>query len=221
MVKTEEVEKIIGYKFKDKTLLSRALTHPSYSYENKTESYQNLEFLGDSILDFIAAEHLIKLYPDADEGELTKLRANVVSRDPLADVIDSHNLDEYILTGGYYNLSRKTRSDIFESIIAAIYLDSGLDEARNFIIRFLGDLMKGKRIDNDYKSRLFELATKENFNLEFVLKETSGVQHRPLFLYEVVINGEVKGVGEEHSKKAAQQEAARQAIKNYKLKITN
>ncbi|MGI6701457.1 MAG: ribonuclease III [Christensenellales bacterium] len=212
--KITEIQGIIGYKFNNKELLTRAFTHSSYSNENGGKSYQNMEFLGDSILDFIVAEHLIKLYPDADEGFLSKLRSNVVSKDPLADIVDSLNLDDYILTGGYNNLSRKTRSDIFESIIAAIYMDGGLEKAREFIIRFLGGLMKGKRVDNDYKSKLYELAAKRNYSLEFIHKDTTGPQHRPLFTYEVIINGEVCGKGMEHSKKAAQQEAARQALKN-------
>lgn len=209
----DAVEKIIGYIFIDKNLLIRALTHPSYSYENKTLSYQNMEFLGDSILDFIVAEHLISLFPNYDEGELTKYRADVVAKDPLADVIDNAGLDEYILLGNGTIASRKTRSDIFESITAAIYLDSNLISAKNFVIRFLGEMMKGNRIDNDYKSRLFEIAGRFDFRVDFVLLNTSGPQHHPQFSYEVQIDGTVMGYGEDFTKREAQQEAARMAIK--------
>jgi ribonuclease-3 len=212
----ETIEHIIGYKFKNKSLLSRALVHPSYGNERGLETYQNLEFLGDSILDFIVAEHLIKLYPKADEGELTKQRAAVVSRDPLADVIDSSGLDDYIQVGPNCNPSRKTRSDVFESIVAAIYNDSGLNEARKFIIRFLGEQMKGKKFENDYKSALYELAAKLDMDVEFKHLDTFGPAHRPTFSYEVRLNGETMGYGEDHSKKAAQQEAARRAYKTLK-----
>lgn len=208
-----EVEKIIGYEFKDKNLLLQALTHSSYAFEKKSTSYQNLEFLGDSILDFVVAEHLIKLYPDAAEGELTSRRAGAVAKEPLADVIDHANIDDYILTGGKTNPSVKTRSDVFEAIVAAIYYDGGMAKSRNFIIKFLGGLMKGMRIDTDYKSRLIELCTKKGLILDFVMKDITGPDHKPMFYYEAVINGEVKGYGEDLSKKAAQQEAARHAIK--------
>ena len=218
MIDINSIEKIIGYSFKDKSLIVKALTHPSYAHEHNVESYQNMEFLGDSILNFIVAERLIKLYPMADEGRLTKYRANIVSKEPLADVIDSHHLDSFILSGSYTNLSRKTRSDVFESIVAAIYYDSGITEARKFILRFLDNMMKGRRIDYDYKSKLYELAAKMNFQMEFILKDTSGQQHNPLFSYEVIIDGEVMGKGEDKSKKSAQQEAARQALKNLERK---
>ena len=212
----ETIEHIIAYTFKDKSLLSRALVHPSYGNEHGLESYQNLEFLGDSILNFIVAEHLIKLYPKENEGELTKQRASVVSRDPLADVIDNSGLDDYIQVGTGCNPSRKTRSDVFESIIAAIYYDSGMKEARRFIVKFLGDQMKGRKLENDYKSSLYELGAKLDMDVEFVHRDTYGPAHRPTFCFEVKLNGEVMGYGEDHSKKAAQQEAARRAYKSLK-----
>lgn len=208
-----KIEEIIGYTFRNKKLLIKALTHTSFAHENDIESYQNMEFLGDSILDFVVAEHLIKLYPNYNEGELTQIRSTVVSKDPLANIIDYYGLDDYILISGTGNPSRKTRSDIFESLVAAIYYDSGMSSARDFIIRFLGKLMLGEKIETDHKSRLYEYAAKKGFEVEFVLNNVTGPQHRPTFYYEVRINDETMGYGEDHSKKAAQQEAARHALK--------
>lgn len=210
-----DIEKIIDYKFKNKKLLETAFCHQSFAYINEVESYQNFEFLGDSILDFLVAEHLMKLYPNANEGELTKLRARVVAKDPLADVIDNAGLDEYIRTNGDMP-SRKTRSDVFEAILAAIYFDSGMQEARAFVIRFLEDMMKGKTIDNDYKSMLLELSAKKHFKVEFIIKREYGPQHKPIFVYEVLIDNKALGIGEDTSKRSAQQEAARIALKHFK-----
>lgn len=212
MDRLREVEEIIGHTFKNKDLLVRALTHTSYAHENNTGSYQSLEFLGDSILDFVVAEYLIKHFPKAREGDLTRKRSKVVSMPPLADIIDDMGLTEYIKTSSKTNPSRKIKSDLFESLVAAIYYDSGMAKAKNFIIKFLGDKMMGDITDDDYKSRLYEITTKRGLKLIFKLVSADGPQHSPLYKYEVIINGKVKGAGESMTKKAAQQEAARQAL---------
>lgn len=209
--KIEEIERIIGYTFKHKELLISALSHPSYTY-GRDRSYQNLEFLGDSILDFLVAEYLLKIYPKSNEGELTKLRSFAVAKDPLADTIDEMGLDEYILIAPNTNPSRKIKSDVFEAIVAAIYYDSGLAKSRKFIIKFLGKQIKLRKSNPDYKSRLLELAVKKNLSVDFILNEENGPHHYPMFSYVVLVGGEIMGKGESHSKKAAQQEAAKEAI---------
>ena len=123
-----EIEKIIGYTFKDKALLERAFTHGSKE-KHATKNYQSLEFLGDSILDFIIAKRLMEINPDAHEGALTRLRAQIVSREPLADEIAKLGLENYLIVGKGENAKAisnqsKIMSDIFEAVIGAIYLDS-------------------------------------------------------------------------------------------------
>lgn len=129
-----EIEKIIGYTFKDKALLERAFTHGSKE-KHATKNYQSLEFLGDSILDFIIAKRLMEINPDAHEGALTRLRAQIVSREPLADEIAKLGLENYLIVGKGENAKAisnqsKIMSDIFEAVIGAIYLDSKISTLR-------------------------------------------------------------------------------------------
>lgn len=148
------IENKIGYKFKDKKILQRALTHPSKSKEN----YQRLEFLGDSILNFLVGEYLFK-HCDKQEGELTVLRAHYVSEDHLAECFDEMNLSEDVIVGKSLNneITAAIKGDIVESIIAGIYLDGGLDDAREFIVGELHiEEFEDAKNDN-YKSQLQEL----------------------------------------------------------------
>ena len=115
-----EIEKIIGYSFKDDELLLSALTHPSYGNERNMTSYERLEFVGDSIVDFIIADELYKRFENADEGSLSKMRAGIVSREPLANIVKRNGFDEYILIGGGRELGEKELSNIFESLVGAI-----------------------------------------------------------------------------------------------------
>lgn len=148
------IENKIGYKFKDKKILQRALTHPSKSKEN----YQRLEFLGDSILNFLVGEYLFK-HCDKQEGELTVLRAHYVSEDHLAECFDEMNLSEDVIVGKSLNneITAAIKGDIVESIIAGIYLDGRLDDAREFIVGKLHiEEFEDAKNDN-YKSQLQEL----------------------------------------------------------------
>ena len=134
----KKIEKIVGYTFKDKSLLERALTHGSAS-KNALENYQSLEFLGDSILDFIAAKRLMEINPNAHEGALTRIRASIVSKEPLAEEVKKLGLEKYLIVGkgenlAYISSQEKIMSDLFESMIAAIYLDSkSIDVAEKLI----------------------------------------------------------------------------------------
>ena len=172
-LKVQEIEKIIGYEFKDKSLLVRAFTHPSLK-PDVTENYQTIEFLGDSILDFIVAEKLMELHPTLNEGFLTKMRAQVVSEQPLADAIGRIRIAEFMQFGMgerrhkiYENDSIKC--DLFESIVGAIYLDGGLIEARKFIEKYfnLADYKNMK--DQNFKSKLQELV-QGNFKCKMTYK---------------------------------------------------
>ena len=186
----KKIEKIVGYTFKDKSLLERALTHGSAS-KNALENYQSLEFLGDSILDFIAAKRPMEINPNAHEGALTRIRASIVSKEPLAEEVKKLGLEKYLIVGkgenlAYISSQEKIMSDLFESMIAAIYLDSkSIDVAEQFILSKLADLFNGK---------------------------CTGPAHNPNFVVEVKINTFTAGVGKGKTKREAEQNAAKVAL---------
>ncbi len=219
------IEKIIGYEFKDKNLLERAFTHASAS-RVATKNYQSLEFLGDGILDFIVAKRLMEINPDAHEGALTRLRASIVSKEPLAAEIGKLGLEKYLIVGKGENAKAissqaKIMSDIFESVIAAIYLDSGsIEVAEKFILSKLSDMFNGncKHVGaEDYKSRLNEFSSRNDVEVVYEEINRTGPVHNPTFTVEVKVNGFVAGVGKGKSKREAEQEAACNALDKIRL----
>lgn len=213
----KKIEEKIGYTFRDGALLERAFTHASASVR---DNYQNLEFLGDSVLGFIVSRTLYSEYADTNEGSLTKMRAAVVSERPLAAAIDRLGVAEELITGesekknGVSDHS-SVKCDLFESLTAAIYLDGGLDEAEKFV---LGALSKeiaaaadsAKR--SDAKSRINEYAMKKGVSAEYREEKRTGAPHMPVFTFSLLLGGEVAGEGSGTSKRAAQQAAAREAL---------
>lgn len=188
------VEKIIGYNFNDKRILQRAITHVSYNKAlgRNDESYQRMEYLGDAILDFVVADELYRNYPQFDEGQLSKFRANIVSREPLANIIDSSKIVDYVLYDGE-GLSKKIKSDFFESIVAAIYLDSnGFKSTKQFIMKYLKKYISAEvKSDNyDYKSMLFEYCNAKKWKIKFEERGTSGPPHDLTFNMALIINDE-------------------------------
>lgn len=221
-----EIENIIGYTFKNKALLVRAFTHGSASKE-ATENYQSLEFLGDSILDFVVAKRLMKINPDAHEGALTRLRASIVSKEPLAEEVKKLSLEKYLIVGkgenlAYISSQSKIMSDIFESIIGAIYLDSDSIEAvEKFVFDKLKDLFNGKCKHvgaDDYKSRLNEFASRNDVGVSYEELERTGPAHNPTFMVEVKVNTFVAGVGKGKTKREAEQNAAKEALERIEKK---
>ncbi|MBR2988251.1 MAG: ribonuclease III [Clostridia bacterium] len=214
------IENKIGYKFNDKQLLVNALTHSSYTNEHKlgTVSYDRLEFLGDSILDFIVAEDLY-FSMNEDEGEMTQLRAKIVSREPLADAIDEIGLLPYMRIGRGAKAdvvnSQKTKSDLFESVLAAIYIDSGrgLEEPRKFVH---GHIRKSLAI-NDSKTALQIYAQRNHRGAVPVYTAVENLGGKPRFIVTVSILGKELGKGEGGSKKIAEQNAAYYALKTLKV----
>ena len=212
------IESIIGYKFKNMSLLETALTHRSV--KGKT-SNQNLEFLGDSILGFIIAEVIFRRNPDFDEGAMTGMRKNLVSQKPLADAVSAFGLEKYLRLGKNeydHNVQKtdKTKCDLYEALLAAIYLDGGMDEARAFVKKTLGNLLEkleseDERDLSDYKSRLKEFADKHHLLLEFRPLPASDEK---LFSFVAILEGDEIGKGSGKSKKEAQQKAARAALEN-------
>ncbi len=218
----KDLEKAIGYRFKNITLLQNALAHSSYANErwhDSLKSNERLEFLGDSILGMVVAEYLYRNFPDRPEGDLTRMRADMVCEQSLARIAERIGLGEHLLLGnGEESGGGRNRgsilADAVESVIAACFLDGGMEPARNFINTFvLTDVPVQKLRNADYKTALQELVQqKKNQVLSYALVEESGPDHDKNFVVQVSLNGTVVGTGQGRSKKKAEQDAARVAI---------
>ncbi len=215
-----ELQQKLGYTFKDESLLTRALSHSSYVNENHSvgESNERLEFLGDSVLGLITAENFYTNYTKLPEGELTKLRAATVCEKSLAGFARQLELGRYLLLGKGENLTGgRTRpsiqADAFEAIIAAIYLDGGMECARNFVLKYIDEAIRQHQSFKDYKTMLQEVVQRNPGELvEYVLVGETGPDHDKRFAVEVHLNSNVIGKGVGKSKKRAEQEAAREAL---------
>lgn len=204
---------------KRESLFVRAFTHTSYANENKTDSYERLEYLGDAVLELIMSEYLYKNTEHA-EGEMTKLRAHYVCENALYEYAMRIGLNEGILLGkGEQESGGKNRkaivADVFESFIAALFLDQGIDVTKQFIYKNVIPLIERKEIDffSDYKSILQELVQTDRRSLEYNIVNEDGPSHNKTFTVNVVIDNIVYGTGIAHSKKEAEQEAAKDALK--------
>lgn len=224
-MKLENVEKSIGYTFKNKELLKKALTHTSYAYENNLESNEKLEFLGDSILEFISSKYLYKEYPKLKEGEMTKVRATVVCEKSLYKIAKLHNFSDFLYLGRSEQKSGGNQrpailADSVEAVIAAIYIDGGIEKAEKFIIDNLKDEIKEatKHVgDKDYKTVLQEkLQANGDVKIEYEILEEKGPDHDKIFEAQVKCNGKVLAKGEGKSKKEAHMQAAKKALENLK-----
>ena len=215
-------EDVISYKFNNKSLLETALTHSSFVNENRkyaSEDYQRLEFLGDSVLGFLTAEYLYSK-ENITEGIMTRMRSELVSEKALYEVAKAIDLGKYIRIGkGEEHMGGRERpsvlSDIVESVTAAIYLDSGMDAAKDFVMRFvLNDVhIASAEVSDDYKSALQELIQHDPSNiLSYELIEEKGPDHSKTFTFAALLNGEVVGTGSGSTKKSAEQAAARNAL---------
>ena len=218
----KDLEEAIGYRFQNITLLQNALTHSSYANErwhNSLLSNERLEFLGDSVLGMVVAEHLYKQFPDRPEGELTKMRADMVCETSLAAIAEKIGLGQHLLLGhGEDRLGGRSRASILadavESVIAASFLDGGMAAAEGFIRQFVLTNVPVKRMQNtDYKTALQELVQqKKNQTLTYVLTGESGPDHDKVFCVDVLLNDQCVGSGTGSSKKRAEQAAAQSAL---------
>ena len=217
-----ELEKAIGYQFRNITLLQNALSHSSYANErwhDSLKSNERLEFLGDSVLGMLVAEHLYHTFPNRPEGELTRMRADMVCEKTLAMVANRLDLGRHLMlgkgeeTGGGRNRD-SILADAVESVLAACYLDGGMDAAVQFVRKFiLVNVPVTKLHNTDYKTALQELVQqKKNQVIAYRLVGESGPDHDKQFQVELTLNGEVVGVGTGSSKKRAEQAAAQSAI---------
>lgn len=217
----EELEEKIEYTFEDKKLLRQALTHSSYANEmkiNKYNDYERLEFLGDAVLELVTSDFLFRKRKENSEGRLTKLRASIVCEPALAFCAREISLEQYILLGkGEEATGGRGRdsivSDVMESVIGAIYLDGGLEEASAFIQRFVLSDLEHKQLFYDAKTKLQEIIQQENNGaLRYKLVKEEGPQHDKTFDVEAYVGEKLVGAGSGHSKKAAEQQAAYQAL---------
>lgn len=217
----EILEKSIGYTFKNKKLLKKALTHTSFANERKIESNEKLEFMGDSILEFLSSKYIYNNYQNLKEGEMTKVRAEVVCEDSLYKVAKKHNFSDFLYMGKGEILSGgkdkpAILADCIEAIIAAIYYDSNLENAEKFVIENLKDEieMSTKNVGKkDYKTVLQEeLQRNGNVDIKYNVIKTEGPDHDKTFVVEVVCNERRLAIGEGKSKKQAEMQAAKIAI---------
>ncbi len=217
-----KLETAIGYQFRNITLLQNALSHSSYANErwhDSLKSNERLEFLGDSVLGMVVAEHLYRTFPNRPEGELTRMRADMVCEKTLAKVANSLDLGRHLLLGkgeeqGGGRGRESILADAVESVIAACYLDGGMTAAVQFIQKFILVNVPVTKLHNaDYKTALQELVQqKKNQVLSYNLVGESGPDHDKQFRVELTLNGEVVGTGIGSSKKRAEQAAAQKAL---------
>lgn len=217
----KSVEKILKVEFKNKTLLRTSLTHSSFAYENNLEFNEKLEFLGDAVLGLVVTEFIFLRYPEFEEGDLAKLRANLVRAETLAITASKLGVGEMVLiskgaeqAGGRTNES--ILSDCLEAIIGAIYLDRGYEIAKVFVLENLQEIIfteASRKVFSDPKTTLQEL-TMQRWNIlpEYRIVAREGTAHNPRFSVKVLIGGKSYGTGIGRSKKKAEQLAAEKAI---------
>lgn len=218
----ETLEKKLGYSFRDRALLNEALCHSSYANEHRGDricSNERLEFLGDSVLGFVTAEFLFKTYGAFPEGDLTRIRAALVCEQSLYEVAKGLNLGQYLKLGkgeeaGGGRDRQSILADATEAVFAAVYLDGGMECARELIHRVLLRKAPAAQERRDYKTTLQEIVQrKSGQTLTYHMIGESGPDHNKTFRFAVCLNDKTVGEGSGHSKKEAEQEAARSALR--------
>ena len=228
MDRQEEFQKLIGYEFQDPKILRQALTHSSYANEKhikKQSDNERLEFLGDAVLELVTSEFLYLNYPELNEGDLTKLRASLVCEPTLANCTTQIQLGNFIRLGRGEDLTGGRRrksilSDALEAVIGAIYLDGGFTSAKEFILKFILTDIEHKKLFYDSKTILQEIVQSDYKGEEVIycLTGETGPDHDKQFQVDVQLGSQVWGRGIGRTKKAAEQEAAYQAIMKLKGK---
>ncbi len=221
----KKLEEIVGYTFKNKRLLSQAMTHSSYANEKKLGKAgcnERLEFLGDAVLELISSDFLFAAYPKVPEGELTKKRASLVCEPSLAYCAREFGLPEYLLLGkGEDMTGGRNRdsivSDATEALLGAIYLDGGFASAKEFVLKFILNDIEHKQLFYDSKTILQEIVQENGGQpVEYQLIKEEGPDHNKSFTVSALVNGAAMGRGKGHTKKAAEQAAAYEAIRRIK-----
>ena len=220
MSELKKFQEMIGYTFTNEQLLKQALTHSSYANEKhlkKLSDNERLEFLGDAVLEVVSSEFLFQNYPNLTEGQLTKLRASIVCEPTLANCTESIQLGDFLFLGkGEEHTGGRTRksilSDAMEAVIGAIYLDGGFASAKEFVLKFIMTDIEHKHLFYDSKTILQEVVQGEHEQLTYVLLGETGPDHDKTFEVGVLIGRKEISTGKGHTKKAAKQEAAYNAL---------
>lgn len=222
MINLEDVQKCLGVSFNDESLIKTAFCHSSYAYNHHIKSNERLEFLGDSLLNFVVTDFLYSNF-DKNEGELSKIKAFLVSAENLSKVVCKLNVSKYLLCANFNpDSSKNVLCDLFEAILGAIYLDSGLNVAKNFIYEHL-ELTEQKVLEVthnvvDYKTKLQEYVQKSGKNtIEYILIGKNGTSHQPEFVIELRIDNNVVATASASSKRIAENLCAKQACEKYQI----
>ena len=219
LIKINDIENIIGYKFKSRKYIQTAFIHSSFSNEHRVESNEKLEFLGDAVIEFIVTE-ILYLQFKGKEGDMSKIRSMIVSEKPLAEAIDKLGLFKYLLRGVGESKntveSKAVKCDLFEAICGAIYLDGGIDNVRKFFEYAVGDIILNLKVNgyvDDPKTKLQEIL--KQAKIVYSTNKT-GEDHKPVYKTSVFINDVKMGTGVGPNKKSAEEAAASVAINNLK-----
>lgn len=217
-----DIEKKIGYTFRNKQFLFRAFVHSSYANEEKIGDNERMEFFGDAVLEYIVSEYICKTYPDFNAGELSKLRSQIVSTDGLKPIVDELDImSNLLVAGGAGNIrfkSRKIEANLYEAVLCAIYLDGGMNQARKFVMRTLKKSMDNTAVvKKDSKTLLQEYCQERKWQITYRRESRSGPDDKPRFVYSLWVNGKKLASGSGGSIKNAEQDAASKLVKEWKL----
>lgn len=221
-LKIDELEKLLNIKIKDKNLFILALTHPSYNADANTkhQDYERLEYMGDAILDYVSADLIFKMHPEMDQGFMSKLRSYLVKSHTLAQYARKINLFNFIRAGHSISLNQisssdKILEDVFEALVGAVYLDQGIERTYRFISSLMKKDIQKVNVDDltDYKTRLQEeMQAEHRDSVHYELVSQTGPAHDRTFTVNVLFNDIVLASGTGKSKKAAEEEAAKNAL---------
>ena len=221
--KIKQIESKLQYAFGNRRLLEQAFTHSSYGNQENVADNERMEFLGDAILGYITSEQLFASFATSSEGDMSAMRAKLVSAESLRKIVNKLYFIQYLQivngSGANSELSHKTEANLFEAILGAIYLDGGMSCAKEFVLRTLGDdlLNASKTLKKDPKTLLQEYCQKNRYTLEYKSTGRSGPDNKPIFKYALYINGKAESFGEGASKKAAEQDAASKIVKEWRI----
>lgn len=220
------IEKNLNYTFNDKGLILQSLTHSSYAHDNNLNyNYERLEFLGDAVVELIVTEYLMQQYPEYQEGDLSILRAYIVNSSALFEISKKIDLSSNILLGksefnGIDNIKKAIVADIFEAVMAAVYIDGGYNKVKSIVLNLLEEfIIKAVKSNSfrDAKTQLQQICQRDFGKLpEYTLISATGPEHNKTFYVEVDVCGVMKTKGQGRSKKEAEKQAASLALKQYK-----
>ena len=218
-----EIERKLCYKFNNKQLLEQAFTHSSVANLENVEDNERMEFFGDAILEFVSSEYLFTHFDMSSEGELSAMRAKLVSAEGLYPIVEKLDVVQYLRvisnSGMSGELSHKTEANLFEAILCAIYLDGGLEPARRFALRVMDESLQSAAValKKDAKTLLQEYCQKNKLSLEYLSIGRDGPDNKPIFRYALYVDGKQVSVGVGSSKKAAEQDAAQQIVTKWRI----